>query len=370
MARKFLYVIVAGILIVAAALFALRLWGDRLTELALVPQTAFETQAPLATNAYADETMWYARPGKANDPSAWRPDGAPAIKGTVPRYAVFFVHPTSYIQRSHWNAPIDDAEAGKLARTFLRGMASAFEGAQVWAPRYRQATFGAMISEKPEARQAVDAAYADVAAAFDQFLASVPPNMPIVLAGHSQGAAHVIRLLHERVAGTPLQARVAMAYPIGWPISMAHDVPALGLPACQTATQGGCIAGWASFAEPAEPGLFMDIYARTPGLDGKARGGDPILCLNPLTGTPGSAARESANLGTLVPDADLAGGKLVPSAVPARCARDGLLLIGDPPRMGPYVLPGNNYHVYDVPLFWANLRSDVTRRVAAWTARR
>ena len=24
--------------------------------------------------------------------------------------------------------------------------------------------------------------------------------------------------------------------------------------------------------------------------------------------------------------------------------------------MGPYVLPGNNYHVYDYPLFWANVR--------------
>ena len=31
------------------------------------------------------------------------------------------------------------------------------------------------------------------------------------------------------------------------------------------------------------------------------------------------------------------------------------------------VLPGNNYHVYDIPLFWANLQADVARRMAAWT---
>jgi hypothetical protein len=55
--------------------------------------------------------------------------------------------------------------------------------------------------------------------------------------------------------------------------------------------------------------------------------------------------------------------------VPARCDTRGLLLIGDPPDLGPYVLPGNNYHVYDIPLFWANLRQDVGRRVGAWTAR-
>jgi hypothetical protein len=34
--------------------------------------------------------------------------------------------------------------------------------------------------------------------------------------------------------------------------------------------------------------------------------------------------------------------------------------------MGPYVLPGNNYHVYDIPLFWENLRQDVARRMRTW----
>jgi len=29
------------------------------------------------------------------------------------------------------------------------------------------------------------------------------------------------------------------------------------------------------------------------------------------------------------------------------------------------VLPGNNYHVYDIPLFWANTKADVARRVDA-----
>jgi hypothetical protein len=55
-----------------------------------------------------------------------------------------------------------------------------------------------------------------------------------------------------------------------------------------------------------------------------------------------------------VPNADLSGGKLVPGTVSARCGERGLLLIGNPPGLGPYVLPGNNYHVYDIPLFWEN----------------
>jgi hypothetical protein len=53
--------------------------------------------------------------------------------------------------------------------------------------------------------------------------------------------------------------------------------------------------------------------------------------------------------------------------VPARCADRGILLIGDAPDLGPYVLPGNNYHVYDYSLFWANVRADANRRLAAFT---
>ena len=90
------------------------------------------------------------------------------------------------------------------------------------------------------------------------------------------------------------------------------------------------------------------------------------LCTNPLTGTIGANAPAEANHGTLVPSDDLNAGKLVTGMVAARCDSRGLLLIGPPPKMGPYVLPGNNYHVYDIPLFWMNLRQDFVRRVLAW----
>ena len=95
-----------------------------------------------------------------------------------------------------------------------------------------------------------------------------------------------------------------------------------------------------------------------------------MICTNPLTGAPGGSAPASANLGTLFPSADLRSATLREGRVPARCEGRGLLLIGSPPDVGPYVLPGNNYHVYDIPLFWANLRADVANRVTAWQAQR
>ena len=103
------------------------------------------------------------------------------------------------------------------------------------------------------------------------------------------------------------------------------------------------------------------------GFDGRPRKGSAILCTNPLTGKRGGSAPASANLGTLVPSADMTSGELEVGAVPATCRPDGILLIGDPPDLGHGVLPGNNYHIYDIPLFWSNLRQDVARRVEAWS---
>jgi hypothetical protein len=92
-----------------------------------------------------------------------------------------------------------------------------------------------------------------------------------------------------------------------------------------------------------------------------------MLCTNPLTGAPGGEAPASSNLGTLVPNEALTQGELKAPGVPARCDVRGFLLIGeDAPDLGPYVLPGNNYHVYDYALFWLNLRADAAARVAAF----
>jgi hypothetical protein len=377
MARKFLYFVAFCIVLAIAGRIAYELFQKELAEIALVPSAEFAPVKPLEANAYEDPKLWYSRPGiGVSDPARWQPAYA-SDRGPVPtpaepkqRFAVFFVHPTSYLNRASWNAPLEnggDPEAERIARIYLRGMASPFNAAsEIWAPRYRQATFGAFLTDAPEGRQAIDAAYADVREAFRFFISSIDPATPIVLAGHSQGALHVKRLIAEEVRGSPLAARLAAAYVIGWPVSTLHDLPIMGFPACATPEQTGCIISWSSFAEPADPGTLLETYASTPALDGKRPGSDPMLCSNPLNGTPGTGAPASANLGTLVPEDSMEKGTLQPGLVPARCDKRGLLLIGPPPEMGSYVLPGNNYHVYDLPLFWANTKADVTRRVGAW----
>jgi hypothetical protein len=285
---------------------------------------------------------------------------------------MFYIHPTSYRERARWNAPIDDKIANDRAALFLRGQATAFnDSAAIWAPRYRQATFGAFLTGQKEAQLALDLAYGDVAAAFDSFVTQIDPDRPIILAGHSQGALHLLRLLKDQVAGTPLQARVAAVYLVGWPVSVTADLPALGLPACTARAQAGCILSWQSFAEPADPEAVLAVYDAGTGLNGTPRRGTAILCTNPLTGGVGGSAPASANPGSLVPSASLENGALVTPGVPARCDNRGLLLIGEAPSGYPaYVLPGNNFHVFDYPLFWQAVRLDVAARVQAWQATR
>ena len=363
MARKFLYGIAVVVVLIIAGGIALSFWSRELTQLAFVPGGAFEDQPALDDNAYEDPAMWIARPGMGDsNPARFLPEGFKPDEGTSDS-AVFFVHPTSYTATDHWNAPLDDPAGRSGAELFVRGMASPFNrSVELWAPRYRQAAVGAFLTEKPEAKQAVDAAYADVAQAFDYFVASIPQDAPIVLAGHSQGSLHLIRLIKEKVAGTPLAPRIVAAYVVGWPVSTETDLPAMGMPACATSGQAGCVMSWQSFAEPADPEALLEAYARGPDLDDRPKLPENVLCSNPLTGGTGGEAPMSDNLGTLVPNEGVTGGALVPGAVPAKCDPRGILLIGDPPEMGSAVLPGNNYHVYDIPLFWANLRADVAAR--------
>jgi hypothetical protein len=97
-----------------------------------------------------------------------------------------------------------------------------------------------------------------------------------------------------------------------------------------------------------------------------------MICTNPITGTPGASAEAAANLGTLIPSADFSSATLRKNAVGARCDGRGVLMIGSPPEGigGQYVLPGNNYHVFDYSLFWANVRADAERRLKAFAPAR
>lgn len=369
MARKFLYVIATLVVLVIAALLVYRIWGMQLIRLVMVPREAYAQLQPLPADAYDAADMWIARPDIVKDNVAlWTPAGVATPRAAQPA-AIFFIHPTSYITTfgdAHWNARLGDKDADATARRFVMGQASAFNAAgTVWAPRYRQANYGAFLTDKPAGDKALADAYRDVAQAFAAFLKANPTG-PLILAGHSQGSRHLLQLLREQVAGKPVADRVVAAYVVGWPVSVEADLPALGLPACARQDQAHCIVSWQSYAEPADPSAVVESFERKTGYTGRPRKGTHMLCTNPITGAFNGAAPASANLGTLDAREQGQPPKLVTGVVPARCDTSGVLMIGEPVDMGPFTLPGNNYHVYDYSLFWGNVRQDAQKRLAAF----
>ena len=365
-ARRFLFVTLILTLLVVGAAFAIFQWGGSVLLKNASPTGHFQAAAAGAGPDYSKMENWVARPGAPDDPSGWRPVNAATSDPIASDVRVFYIHPTTYLERDRWNAPLHPGGQTEFrTKLFVQTQASALGPAEVWAPRYRQAAYGAFLLDNADARAALDVAYSDVAAAFDQFL-KLNPEGPIILAGHSQGALHLERLLREKVAGKPVAKRIVAAYVVGWPISTAADLPALGLPACRSREQAGCILSWMSFGAPANPELVLNSYEKSAGFLGKGRKREDVLCVNPLTGTENGAAPPSANPGTLVPNADLTSGSLVRGQVGARCDKGLLILDGQIPPLGPFVLPGNNYHVYDYALFWQAIRDDADARRRAW----
>jgi hypothetical protein len=364
-ARRFLMVIFVLTLLVVAAAFALFQYGGRVLIDRSVPKGHFVAPTAGGGPDYTSAANWVSRPGGVDDPASWLPEGVEQVP--VGNAAVFYIHPTTYLYTDRWNAPLQPGGDSEFrTRLFAQSQASAFNGAgQIWAPRYRQAAFGAFLLSSADAKKALDLAYGDVLSAFDQFVREAG-DRPIILAGHSQGSLHLERLLRERIAGKPIAKRVVAAYVVGWPISRTADLPALGLPACFAPNQSGCILSWLTFGEPANPDIVLNSYQGSAGLAGGKRKREDLLCVNPLTGMPDSAAPPQANPGTLVPSQDLRSATLQPGLVGARCDKGLLIVSGDIPPLGPFVLPGNNYHVYDYALFWGAIRQDAQRRLSAW----
>jgi hypothetical protein len=364
-ARRFLGCVFVLTLLVVAGGFAIYQWGGRVLLERAIPVGHFEPATAGGGPNYADLSNWIAKPGLPGNPSYWLPAGISA--GELPPAAVFYVHPTTYLLRDRWNAPLRvGGDTEFRTNLFVQSQASAFNAAgQVWAPRYRQAAYGAFLLKSEDAEKALDFAYRDVAAAFDEFVREAG-NRPVILAAHSQGALHLERLLREKIAGRPIAKRVIAAYVVGWPISTASDLPALGLPACGAPEQTHCILSWMTFGNPANPDLIFHEWSNTKGFTGGERRRDDVLCVNPISGALNGAAPAQDNPGTLVPSADLRSATLQPGLVGAHCDKGLLILDGVPPQLGSFVLPGNNYHVYDYALFWGAIRRDAERRLVAW----
>ncbi|MBB4211718.1 DUF3089 family protein [Rhodothalassium salexigens DSM 2132] len=378
--RIFLWIVVAVVVLIVALAILAAAFQKQLEQFALrqtVPDVAFDAAPKPAAPDYGDDASWAALPGRPGF-AAMVPAGT--SKAPPLDVDIFFVHPTTYLKSARWNAPIDEPDAARvLDSAVLKNQASAFaQAGAIYAPRYRQAAFGAFFAgpeRGDEAARALDLAYGDVERAFAAFLDRRAANRPFVLAGHSQGSRHLLHLLADHVAGTALADRLVAAYVVGWPVAVDSDPAALpGIDVCRTATDTGCLISWQSFADrPDEAeGFHRAFLARTaerPTLAGPPRGDEAMLCTNPLSWTTDTeTVPATANRGGVrwvIGSAPL--GEPIPNLTGARCTPEGILALTEPPGgdFATYLLPGQNYHVYDIALFYETVAANVRARAEA-----
>jgi hypothetical protein len=321
---------------------------------------------------YAHADTWAAWPGRASTadsvapglPDASVPDGA--------KVDVLFIHPTTYLTGSEPNAHYDEAgpTSSQIDQGVLRLQASAFNACcHIYAPHYRQATISAFLSgDDAQAMAAFELAYADVLRAFDYYLKHENHGRPFIIASHSQGSLHAMRLLQERIARQPLQRQLVVAYAIGYDIP--EDIERTGIPVCRSATQTSCLVGWNTVKEGISgrtraahhliwlEGRYQHLDART------------LICVNPLNWKTGATAPAQLNLGAL-PAVRASEALLppVPQLTGASCEA-GLLRVSIPLRqrhgfINVMTLAGS-YHVFDYSLFYANIRVNVRARISAY----
>lgn len=338
------------------------------------PSDRFEATAAPAAPDYRRPEAWLAFPGR-NGLERSAPAGRAAIPEADAPADVFFIHPTTTKAGEVWNAAWDAPdEAAPLNPAVLISQVSAFNGCcRLYAPRYRQATLRALGEAG-----ALDLAYADIAAAFRLFLAEHNDGRPVIIASHSQGTMHAIRLMQEEVLGRPVQGRLVAAYLIGGYVPA--DFGTVGLPVCESARQTGCVLSW-NASKIGSLTARIIIHNKTYWWRGgwKSENQAPALCVNPLTWRAGDAAEATAaseNPGSLpFPAAPYPPGgaplpPLDPGLTGARC-HGGMLEVALPSTAGAGYSDGltrlaGSYHLNDYGLFHDALRANAVDRVSAW----
>lgn len=357
----------------------------------LKPTKAFDQATLAAAPDYTTPKAWAAHPDQ-KDLADLAPPGSPDAQDMAPADA-FYVHPTIWFDREVWNDTLDSKKSLEMVdEVVLSGQAAAFNACcKVWAPRYRQTTIGAFYSDDPaQVQRSFAVAYSDIERAFDVFVARTG-DRPIILAGHSQGSMHLMRLL-ERVSKDPkLRARLVAAYIPGFAHPMSRfktHYPELA--PCTEPTQTGCVASWDTYRDGAdvagdEPLVFWSGDKITAVPYDTAR-----QCTNPITWrADDKASSKKEHLGAVLPvntgnaveftsllmSDDPVGveikalGKPRAAMLAARC--DGRVLrVPDVSAMNYPVqeTQAGNYHLLDYELFFADIRANAVARVAAWQA--
>ncbi len=346
----------------------------------LVLTLAFVTAGAASDIDYSRADSWLARPGLDSAASLVPKDSGYSNLAASARADVFYLHPTSGMREDVANVPIDDPKALATGRVMLMSQATPFNGiARIYAPRYRQVALHVYDEDEATLQAPLNFAYEDVRRAFAYYAEHENQGRPFFLVAHSQGSNHALRLLMEAIQGTPMQARLVAAYLPGMPTPRAAFTKHLmRIPPCVIPEQIGCVAIWGVFAEGYRDFAgweAVNVYWDAAKRRWRSPKGMPLVNVNPVSWREdNTAVPASRHLGA-VPFGVAAThfSRPVARLIGARTARGYTLVSPAPPAHlfdDGGVFDGNNYHVFDINLFWVDLRANARRRLTAFLVQR
>ncbi|MBP9132527.1 MAG: DUF3089 domain-containing protein [Saprospiraceae bacterium] len=298
---------------------------------------------------YSNPDNWAALPQKR--------DNADLIPGNIgtdlqgdSKVDVFFVYPTSYtnaLKDGKWNADIDDIQINnETDENSIKYQASLFnQVGKIYAPRYRQAHISVYFTaNRDTALKALDFAYQDVKSAFDYYIHNYNQGRPFIIASHSQGTTHAIRLIKECIEGKSIEKQMVVAYLAGMPLDSGY----LATPACDFPDQFHCTCSWRTFIHDYTP-EYVTIENTT-------------IVTNPiswLSNTDYTAWKE--HKGAVLKDFK----KVRPGIISAKRAGN-ILWIKEPKIKGFRLLKIKNFHIGDYNLFYKDIQENAILRSNAF----
>ena len=280
-------------------------------------------------------------------------------EGSEKQADLFFICPT--VDMGKDGNLISDIESEKYRESFVGAINMELgiynEVASVYAPYYRQATFPVYNLSKEEQEIHLSFAYEDVKNAFIYYADHTDESRPLILAGFSQGADLIIRLIKDLFDEPKYQRRLVAAYAIGWKLTedevaeYPHIMPAEG------ETDTGVIIAYNSEDKDIKSSLIIGedekTYSINP-LNWKATSEIADKSLNKgacFTDYSGNIKDEIPNLTGAYIDEKRGALKVTNIAkedYPGKLFDDGI------------------YHLYDYQFFFRNLQENVAKRLSAY----
>lgn len=299
---------------------------------------AEEKTATESLSKYADPFNWAFLPGEKDKP-----------------VDVFFVTPTVYGgNKSNFTMDISNEKS----RYSFVGAMNMEKGiydttCNFYAPFYQQASLSAYTLPEEQREPYLAYAYQDIRDAFQYYMEHYNGGKPIALAGFSQGADMVLRILEEFFDEPAYQDKLVAAYVIGGAVTDETLVKYPHLKMAEGESDYGCIISFNSESKHVKTSVI--VPETTNGINPLNWKTDSTVAL-PETNRGACFTDYAGNINREVPG--LCGAYLDPE-------RGTLKITGisekDYPQ-GIYIFSKGVYHIYDYQFFYRNLQQNVAVR--------